>query len=234
MCKMSYCYKTGLKAHTMTKHTIAYKPKNPVDKLSKERANIEVVHIMDHADDADIYNADVQASQQTNENKIKYILSEILNNLLVEVVEKDDNVDKMPILPDANWTRRTTGDLGALLDNISVEALPEAIECERCDKRFTSKDEIKEQTVSKHSVERDYDLLYRKHEKLLDKHVILTRANKYRLEITEDNSRIRKVLIKSDEAVHETSEANQVLEETLKIKDMDINGGSYQTLERRV
>ena len=82
MCKMSYCYKTGLKAHIMTKHTIADKPKNPVDKLSKERANIEVVHIMDDADDADIYNADVQVSQQTSENKIKDILNEILKNLL--------------------------------------------------------------------------------------------------------------------------------------------------------
>ena len=34
---------------------------------------------------------------------------------------------------------------------------------------------------------------------------------------------ITAVLIKSDEAVHETREANQVLEETLKLKDMDIN-----------
>ena len=58
-------------------------------------------------------------------------------------VDKDEAANKVPIVPDDGWTRRTTGDLTALLDNIGTTVLTEAIECEKCDKRFTSTDELK-------------------------------------------------------------------------------------------
>ena len=173
--------------------------------------------------DADIYNSDVQATQLTKANNISDTINDIISNLLRKVVDKDDNTNKISIFPDGNWTKRTTGDLGALLDNINTEELPEVIECERCDKRFRSKEDLKEHDVNKHKVEYDYELLYRKHEKLLDKFTILTRANTNRLEITEENNMMRKVLTKTEEAIHKTREANQVLEETVKIKDMEIN-----------
>ena len=62
-CGSSYVHKSGLSAHMKSKHTIAGKPKNPVDNLPKESENIQVVHIFDDAEDADMYNEGAFASQ---------------------------------------------------------------------------------------------------------------------------------------------------------------------------
>ena len=44
-----------------------------------------------------------------------------------------------------------------------------------------------------------------------------------RLEITEENNKFRKSMIKTEVAIDETRKANQVLEDTVKIKNMEIN-----------
>ena len=119
-------------------------------------------------------------------NDINETINEIINHLLGKAVIKDDESGKMPIVPDDGWARKTTGDLAALLDNIGI--LPDAIECERCDTRFTTKEELKEHEVDVHGKEDDYELLFRKHEKLLDKFMILNKANQNRLEILEENT----------------------------------------------
>ena len=75
-CSCSYVHKSGLSAHVKSKHTIADRPKNPIDNLSKESENRQVVLIFDDAEDADLYNEGVKASQQT---KISYGNETILN-----------------------------------------------------------------------------------------------------------------------------------------------------------
>ena len=122
-----------------------------------------------------------------------------------------------------SYLRRTTGDLAALLDNIDTVMLPEAIECDRCDMRFTSKEELKQHERRTHGQEHEYELLYRKHEKLTEKFTILNNANHDELELIEENNRIRKVMNNTAKHLHKTRESNQVLEETVKIRDMELN-----------
>ena len=63
--------------------------------------------------------------------------------------------------------------------------LPEAIECDRCDMRFTNKEELKQHERTMHVHEYEYELLYRKHEKLTEKFTILNQANHNRLDLTD-------------------------------------------------
>ena len=222
-CSSSYVHKSGLSAHMKSKHTLAGKPKSPVDNLSKASENIQVVNIFDDAEDAELYNESAKVSQQTNYKDANSYIHDIINNILAGAVDNGEASNKVPIVPDDSWTRRTTGDLATLLNDIGTDVLPQAIECENCDKRFESKEELKEHERNIHGAEHEYNLLYRKHKKLLNKFANLNKANINRLEITEENNRIRNTLTKTEEAIHETSEANQVLKETVKIKDMEVN-----------
>ena len=222
-CSCSYVHKSGLSAHVKSKHTIADRPKNPIDNLSKESENRQGVLIFDDAEDAELYNEGAKASQQTKISYANETINEIINNILVVAVEKDEPSNKVPIVPDDGWTRRTTGDLAALLDNIDTNMLPEAIECDRCDLRFTSKEELKQHESTTHGPEHEYEQLYRKHEKLTEKYTILNKANHDRLELIEENSRIRKVMNNTAKHLHKTRESNQVLDETVKIREMELN-----------
>ena len=47
-------------------------------------------------------------------------------------------------------------------------------------------------------------------------------SNKNRLEVIEEYTRIRQVVANTSKVIHETREANQVLEETVKIRDMQL------------
>ena len=203
-CSMSYVHKSGLSAHMKSKHTIAGKPKSPFDKLSKESENIQVVHIFDDADEADLYNEGAKASQQTKVNDVSETINDIINNMLGIAVDKEEAANKVPIVPDDGWTRRTTGDLAALLDNLDTDVLPEAIECERCDKRFSKTEELKQHDAQKHRLENDYELLYRKHEKLTNKYAILNKSKVDRVELIEENNRIRTVMTNTTKALHES------------------------------
>ena len=53
--------------------------------------------------------------------------------------------------------------------------------------------------------------------------MILNKANQNRLEILEENTWIRNIVDNTSKAIHETRESSQVLEETTKIRDMEIN-----------
>ena len=133
-----------------SKNTLAHRVKNSIDNLSKERENLQVVHIFDDAEDAELYNEGARASQQTKVNDVSETINEIINNILGVAVDKDEAVNKVPIVPDDGWTRRTTGDLTALLDNIGTTVLTEAIECEKCDKSFTSTDDLNHRIQIEH------------------------------------------------------------------------------------
>ena len=164
-CSMSYVHKSGLSAHMKSKHTLAVKPKSPVDNLSKASDNVQVVNIFDDAEDAELYNESAKASQQTNDRDANSYIHDIINNILAGAVDNGEASNKVPIVPDDSWTRRTTGDLAALLDDIGTDLLPLAIECENCDEWFQSKEELKEHERNIHGAEHEYNLLYRKHEK---------------------------------------------------------------------
>ena len=99
-------------------------------------------------------------------NYVKETISNIINNILGVAVDKDKACNKLPIVSDDGWNRRTTGDLEALLDNLGPYVLQEAIECERCDKRFTNTEELKLHEAENHRLENDYELLCRKHDNL--------------------------------------------------------------------
>ena len=225
-----------------TKHTVV---DNPVDNLSHKSVNAEVVHIMDDADDADIYNSCEQAGQKTkagnsNDNNresntlVNKIISEIINVIRYEEADMAvETAKKVPIVPDAGWTKNTTGDLACWLDNILVDLSP--LECVECDKRFISKDDMDEHDSTIHGVEEDrldtinttvsqddYDLLYRKHQKLTDRVIIMTRANQNRLETLKENERLRQATDASEKALQELYQKHQVLEDTVKVKDMDL------------
>ena len=244
MCKLGYKYSTGLNAHVKTKHTVVNNPINSVDNLSVKSVTADV-HIMDDADDADMYSTSEQASQKTKADNINHDTSEIktiVEKIICEIInkvvyEEADNAikaaNKVPIVPDEGWTKNTTGDLACWLDNISVDLAP--LECIACDKRFMNKGEMDEHDLRIHGVEEDrldiiakavnqddYNLLHRKHQKLIDRIVILTRANQNRMESLKENERLRQANEASENILQETYQKHQILEDTVKVKDMDL------------
>ena len=90
-------------------------------------------------------------------------------------MNKDEKSEKMTKVPDDGRARKTTEDLAAPFDNIGI--LPCAIECERCDTRLTTKGVLKEHKSGVHGNQNLYELLFRKHEKLLNRFIILNKAN---------------------------------------------------------
>ena len=71
-------------------------------------------------------------------------------------------------------------------------------------------------------IEDEYNLLFRQHQKVSDKNVVLTRANENRLEVLKDMEKVREVASSSIKDLQETKKTNQVLEESLKVKDIEI------------
>ena len=71
-------------------------------------------------------------------------------------------------------------------------------------------------------MEDNYNLLYRQHQKLSDKNVVLMKANENRLEVLKDMEKLREVATSSLEDLQETRKTNQVLEEYIKVKDTTI------------
>ena len=71
-------------------------------------------------------------------------------------------------------------------------------------------------------MEDKYNLLYRQHQKLNDRHIVMTKANENKLEVLKEMEKLRVVAKSSIEDVQETKKTNQVLEECLKMKDTEI------------
>ena len=71
-------------------------------------------------------------------------------------------------------------------------------------------------------MEDKYNLLFRQHQKLVDKNVVLTKANENRLEDMKQMEKLRTVATSSLEDLQETKKANQILEECMKMKDTEV------------
>ena len=67
-----------------------------------------------------------------------------------------------------------------------------------------------------------YILLYRQHVKMLDKNMVLIKANENRLEVLKEMEKLRVVASSSLEDLQETKQTNQILEECVKMKDTEI------------
>ena len=241
-CKNSYVYKNVLTRHIMTKHPLPGQAKKNVninDNIFHGDESSDTIGLLVEAlQDGELYDTGALASQKTKSNDNNDIINDILSEI-VKIVscDKIDTVDetamKTAIVPDKGWTKNTTDDLASLLNNIVVD--PNPFECPECDKRFMSKEEMDQHDATKHNIEEDrldainsvvsqydYDLLYRKHQKMEDRNLILTRANQNRLEILQENERLRQANSSNELNLQEALKQCQILEDAIKIRDMDI------------
>ena len=240
-CGKDYMYKGGLAAHTKRLHQsqeLSKKNKDVSSNIFDGNESSGTIELLVEAlVDIEVYDAGAQASQQTKYDETNEMVNVILNDI-INIVETDKSTAaKTAIVPDSGWTRNTTGDLASLLNDIPVDINP--FECEDCDMRFMTKEDVDEHDLTKHGIEEDrleslnshkdcvtqyeYDLLYRKHTKLDDRNIILTRANQMRLEISKDNERLRQANESNEETLQETLKRCQILEDAVKVRDMDID-----------
>ena len=66
------------------------------------------------------------------------------------------------------------------------------------------------------------NLLFRQHQKLNDRYIVMTKANENRLEVVKEAEKLRAVATSSLDDLQETKKTNQALEECLKMKDTEI------------